>query len=102
MDDRREQAILDAIGYSILGADALTRTNVALLTATNAARHAAGEGDATRLYALALESALDPGRALAQLTSLASLALILMDHYARNEGVTVEHAIQAFGLGAAL
>lgn len=98
----REQAIVDAIGYSMLRAPELTRTNVALLTAANAARHSVGgDGDATRLYELALESAVNPGLALAQLTSLAQLAVVLMDDYAHTRGVTVEEAIQSFGLGAA-
>lgn len=98
----REQAVVDAIGYSILGAAALTRTNVALLTAGNAARHSTGgDGDATRLYELALDQVMDPGKALAQLTSLTQLAVVLMDDYAKHRGVTTEEAIQSFGLGAA-
>ena len=102
MDDRTERAIARAIALSIHAADDLTRTNVALLTASNAARHSTGgDGDATRLYELALEHCLDPGIALAQLTSLVSLAVVLMDFYAQNRGMTTEQAIQAFGLGAA-
>ena len=77
----------------------LTRTNVALLTAAQAVRGAAsGDLRATDFYELAADVALDPVQAIAQITSLAILALGAFDALAQTRGEDVEVVLRRLGI----
>ena len=80
-------------------AGALTRTNIALLTAARAVVGArAGERRATDFYEIAADASVDPAHAIAQITSLAILALGAFDALATIRGETVDATLQRLGI----